>query len=250
MKQGILDLWPSRISSHGDKKVSSSKMSIDSQGILAELLHVACAASKGWRENGPPAQVIKVGIHIGNNSICQALIQLNPKIALNVFQLSKVLLLSNCPRLTNICLKELPSKEKMVWLNPSGVNVEVIAKVLFQGNILSLSRSFLIFHLIVGNFGVSSHLSSGEKKDIAQWRIKGMRVKDSKEAVRTILSVDNNVLGASNILSITNNNNSNLIHSGIEKVIATLVTILIKVKRYLKLLIRGHGHGVLKGLLI
>src|SRR5450756_1578978 len=39
MKQGILDLWPSRIGSHGDEKVSSSKIPVDGQGILAELLH-------------------------------------------------------------------------------------------------------------------------------------------------------------------------------------------------------------------
>jgi hypothetical protein len=77
-----------------------------------------------------------------------------------------------------------------------------------------------------------------------------MGVRDPEEAVRVILIVDNDVLGASQPLSITNNDGSNLIHSGIGKVIATPVRIWIKVKRYLELLIRGHGDGQRKCLLI
>jgi hypothetical protein len=77
-----------------------------------------------------------------------------------------------------------------------------------------------------------------------------MGVRDPEEAVRVILIIDNDVLGASQPLSITNNDGSNLIHSGIGKVIATPVRIWIKVKRYSKLLIRGHGDGQRKCLLI
>jgi hypothetical protein len=86
---------------------------------------------------------------------------------LNVLKLSKTLLLSNCPRLANIGLKELASKEQMICLNMSGANVEAIAKVFFQADIPPCSRRSLIFHLIVGNGRVPSHLSSWEKKDIA-----------------------------------------------------------------------------------
>ena len=70
VEQFILDFRPSSIGSHGDEKVSSSKISVDGQGILTELLHVACATRKGRRENGSSAQVIEIDINIGNNGIC------------------------------------------------------------------------------------------------------------------------------------------------------------------------------------
>jgi hypothetical protein len=57
-----------------------------------------------------------------------------------------------------------------------------------------------------------------------------MRVKDSKEAVGTILPIHNDILRASDSLSITNNNNSYLPDSGIRKIIASPVAILIKVE--------------------
>jgi hypothetical protein len=80
--------------------------------------------------------------------------------------------------------------------------------------------------------------------------MKGMGVRDPEEAVRVILPIDNDVLGAIYPLSITNNDGSNLICSGIGEVVAIPVTIWIKVKRYLKPLIRGHGDGQRKCLLI
>ena len=43
IKQSILNLWPCRIGSHGDEKVSSFKVPINGQGILAKLLYIACA---------------------------------------------------------------------------------------------------------------------------------------------------------------------------------------------------------------
>ena len=57
-----------------------------------------------------------------------------------------------------------------------------------------------------------------------------MGVRDPKEAVRTILPIHNDILRASDPLSITNNNNSYLSDSGIRKIIASPVTILIKVE--------------------
>jgi hypothetical protein len=75
-----------------------------------------------------------------------------------------------------------------------------------------------------------------------------MRVRDPKEAIGVILSVDDDVLRASRPLSIANDNYSNLIYCGIRKVVAPVVTVLIKVKRYCELLIRRHGNGHLKGL--
>jgi hypothetical protein len=82
VKKGILDLRPRRIGSHGDEKVTTSKIPVDGQGILTKLVHVTCATRERRRKNGPSTQVIEVGIHIGN-SICQALIQLHPEIVLN-----------------------------------------------------------------------------------------------------------------------------------------------------------------------
>ena len=167
IKKGITDFRPSRIGSHGDKKVSTSKIPVDGQGILTKLLHVTCASRERRGENGPPAQVIEIGIHIGN-SICQALIKLNPKIVLNGSKSSKTLLLSNCPRLTDIGLKELASKKEMVGLSMKGANMEAIAKVFFQRDILSLVRGSLILYLPIRDSRVPSHLSSWKKKNITQ----------------------------------------------------------------------------------
>jgi hypothetical protein len=47
VKQSVLDLRPCRIGSHGDEKVTSSKVPVDGQGILAKLLHVARTAREG-----------------------------------------------------------------------------------------------------------------------------------------------------------------------------------------------------------
>jgi hypothetical protein len=45
-KECRFDLRPCRVGSHGDEKVSSTKIPIDGQGILTELLHVVSAASE------------------------------------------------------------------------------------------------------------------------------------------------------------------------------------------------------------
>lgn len=167
VEQFVLDFRPISVGSHGDEKVASSKMPVDGQGILTELLHEACAASKGRRKNGSSAQVMEIDVHICYNSICQALIKLHPEIVLNGSKLCQTLLLSNCPRLTDICLKEFASQKEVVGLDMSGANVEAIAKVFFHADTLPAVRTGLIFHLHVGNRGVPSQLSSWEKKDVA-----------------------------------------------------------------------------------
>ena len=45
-QQCILNLRPTGVGSHGHKKIPSSKVAIDGQGILAMLLHVSGASSK------------------------------------------------------------------------------------------------------------------------------------------------------------------------------------------------------------
>src|SRR6266852_591506 len=67
---------------------------------------------------------------------------------------------------------------------------------------------------------------------------------------RLILLVDDDVLGSSNLLSITNHDDSYLVDIGIRKIIATPVRVWIKVKRYLTSLIRWQGGGQLECLLI
>jgi hypothetical protein len=133
---------------------------------LTELLHVVCATREGRRKNGSFAQVIEIGINICNNSICQTLIKLHPKIVLNGSQLTHTLLLSNCPRLTDICLKEPACKKEMVGLNMSGANVKAIVKVFFQGHMLS--TIILILYWPVENIGMPTNLPSWKKKDIVQ----------------------------------------------------------------------------------
>jgi len=77
-----------------------------------------------------------------------------------------------------------------------------------------------------------------------------MRVRDIEDALSMISPINNDVLGPSKPLSITNDNNSYLIHSGFRKVVTPSVTVLIKVMRDPALLIRSHNGGQLKSLLI
>src|ERR1700755_1942239 len=77
-----------------------------------------------------------------------------------------------------------------------------------------------------------------------------MRVRDPEETLSALPPIHNNVLRPLYLLSITNDNDSYLIHSGFREVVATPVTILIKVKRYHALLIRRHGGDCVKSLLI
>ena len=76
-----------------------------------------------------------------------------------------------------------------------------------------------------------------------------MGIRDPKEAM-VVLPIHNDVLRTIDLLSITNDNDSNLMHSGFRKVVAPSIRILIKVKRDGELLIRGHVNGPLKSLLI
>ena len=87
------DLRPVRIGSHSNKKVTSSIESIDFQGILQVLLHVASAASKRRRKNELFAQLVPVSISIGSNSISQALEELYPKLVLVEFDKFETVLL-------------------------------------------------------------------------------------------------------------------------------------------------------------
>jgi hypothetical protein len=66
----------------------------------------------------------------------------------------------------------------------------------------------------------------------------------------TVLPVHDNVLGMIDPLFTTQDNDSNLIHSGIRNIVTALVTIFIKVKRYLTVLVRSHGDSLIKGLAI
>ena len=95
------------------------------------------------------------------------MIKLHPEIILFGSKLAQTLLLSNCPRLTDICLKELASKKEMIGLDMSRMNVKAIAKVFFQADSLPAIVIGLIFPLPLWNSRVPSHLSSWKKKDIA-----------------------------------------------------------------------------------
>ena len=98
-------------------------------------------------------------------------------------------------------------------------------------------------HLIAENGRIPTQLASWEKKNIVQGRVKGMRVCDPEKALTLILPVDNDILRPSDLLSITNNYDSNLIGSGIGKIVAALVTIFIKVKGDAVPLIRAHPRS-------
>ena len=80
-----------------------------------------------------------------------------------------------------------------------------------------------------------------------------MIIRDSKEGsrmARLILLIDDNVLGPSDPLSITDDDDGYLIDIGLREVVTTRIRVWIKVKRDSTLLIVWQGGGQLKGLLI
>jgi hypothetical protein len=77
-----------------------------------------------------------------------------------------------------------------------------------------------------------------------------MRVRDPKELERTTLPIHNNVLRASDLFFITNNDSSYLIHSGIRKVVVPHFTLIQAAIGGREPPFSGHIPGLSKSLLI
>ena len=74
--EGILNLWPGRIRSHGKKEIVSLAVTVDGQCVLKKLLHVSCASCKRRRKDDPSTKGVWVYIKVCSDSICQSQIYL------------------------------------------------------------------------------------------------------------------------------------------------------------------------------
>ena len=71
-------------------------------------------------------QLSDVSVDIGSHSIYQTLVNFRPELGLTMPKLSKVLLLCDGPRFTDILLEEPARKKEVDGLYMWGTNVEVI----------------------------------------------------------------------------------------------------------------------------
>jgi hypothetical protein len=126
-QQGILDLWPVGVGSHGEKEITTFEVPIDSQCILEKLLHVTGASSKGGWQDDPPTKSSGVCINVGCNGICKPRIHLTAKLALAGHDIHQTILLTGGPMVTHILLKELSCLKDMLGLNIGRAWMKAIA---------------------------------------------------------------------------------------------------------------------------
>ena len=123
-------------------------------------------------------------------------------------KLSKVLLLCDGPRFTDILLEE-PAREKEVdGLYMWGTNVEAITEEFLQADMSFFAPSAL--SLNIRDLMVPPLLSSREKEDIAQRRVEGMVISDPLKSMARH-SVQDDVLSVSRPLSISWHDDSDLL---------------------------------------
>jgi hypothetical protein len=116
------------------------------------------------------------------------------------------ILLSNCPCLTDILLKEFAREEKVVGFSMLRANVEAIAMELYHGDVFALMLwssllRWAIFSILISELTMPAKLASGEKQDISQGGIKRMKVRDTLE--RAIPMIEDKILRVSDLVPIT-----------------------------------------------
>jgi hypothetical protein len=122
----------------------------------------------------------------------------------------KAALLSNSPCFTYKLLKELASKKEMIRLNISRANMKAIAKEFSHSDIFLLRfRTFL--SLMIGQVRIPTKLASRKKENIAQRGIKRVKVRNALKR-RAMLAIKDNILRASRLVTITWQNDCNLIY--------------------------------------
>jgi hypothetical protein len=100
------------------------------------------------------------------------LIHLNPKLVLVLLNVVEAILLSDCPSLTDILLKEFATEKEVLGLSEKRANMEAKAMKLCHGDVLApvLWSSILrwtIFSILIGKVIMPTKLASGKKQDIA-----------------------------------------------------------------------------------
>jgi hypothetical protein len=250
VKQVIGDFRPLGIGRHGNEEITATKVPVDGKGILTMLLHVSGATNKGGRKNDPLSQLPHVNVSIGGHSICQAIVNISSELVLTGFKLIEALLLSDCPGFTDILLEKIAREKEMDGINVMGANVEAIAKVLVQADIFSavVCLWWHVLQQVVRNLTKPTKLASWKEKNIAQRGVKRMIISNSLKG--TMLPVENNVLGVGRAVTISWQNDGNLLDSSIRSQIATPVTVFLKAQGYAALLLQRHICSQLKGLLI
>ena len=108
---------------------------------------------------------------------------------------------------------------------------------------------WFLLNILIKDIEIPTKLACGEKKDIAQGRIKGVTIRDALQRF-TMIAIEDNVLRASCLISITWKNDSNLPDSGIREIITMPVTSSSKVKGDTTLLFWRDGPGQLMCLFV
>jgi hypothetical protein len=103
------------------------------------------------------------------------LIHLNPKLVLVLLNKVEAILLSDCPSLTDILLKEFATEKEVLGLSEKRANMKAKAMKLCHRDKLALvcwpSIRWTIFSILIGKVIMPTKLASRKNENIAQSRV-------------------------------------------------------------------------------
>jgi hypothetical protein len=163
----------------------------------------------------------------------------------------KTVLLRNSPCLTHILLIEVPSAKDVIRLYIWVANEDAVAVEFSHANMYALISMMwcTLFNSLVEDGGMPTELASGEKEDITQGRVEGVRVSNALQWL-AIKAIQDDVLRPPNLVSITWQDDCNLPDSSIRGLVVPPVTTRVKVESDATLLLIRHVLGQLKSLLV
>jgi hypothetical protein len=179
------------------------------------------------------------------------LIKVTAQVSLVLSEPVKTVLLRNSPSLTCILLIEITSVKDVIRLYIRVANEEAIAMEFSHGDMgAPVAATWCrLLNILIEDVRMPTELSSGIEEDIAQGRVEGMSVRDALQRL-AMKAIQDDVLRASDLVSITRQNHCNLPDSSIRGLVAPPVTARVKAQCNATLLLSRHGPCQLKSLLV
>jgi hypothetical protein len=121
--------------------------------------------------------------------------------------------------------------------------------ILCQSDMLVPPISSTFLNILIRNIGKPPKLASGEEEDIAQGWVVRMDIRDALKRL-SMVAIQDNVLRAPWLITITQDKNCNLSDRGIRGLVVPPITTWIKAQCNATLLSQRHGTRQLKSLLV